>query len=185
MLPSKADYRAIIKNIHLQYSDTYRKKQENSIKHNILKLISTYKYETCAIYYGTKTEPNLPINDIINMFSTILAPKYINNAYQFVETSTPKLTTTGKFNIQEPTNYKRIETQLLKNPRILFFIPGVAFTENGQRLGHGLGIYDKLLKYTCGINIGVCFNYQQVRSIPTEPHDIQMNHVLFGGSNNT
>jgi 5-formyltetrahydrofolate cyclo-ligase len=58
--------------------------------------------------------------------------------------------------------------------------PGLAFTTAGDRLGQGGGWYDRYLadvRADCTI-IGVCFSEQIVDTLPVEPHDIAMDHVV-------
>lgn len=84
---------------------------------------------------------------------------------------------TGAFGIQESTgevftDYASID---------LAVIPGVAFDAEGNRLGRGQGFYDRLLTRLQHYNIykiGVCFDFQRVEHVPTEPHDIPMNEIL-------
>ena len=63
----------------------------------------------------------------------------------------------------------------------LAVIPGVAFDAEGNRLGRGQGFYDRLLTRLQHYNIykiGVCFDFQRVEHVPTEPHDIPMDEIL-------
>jgi len=58
-------------------------------------------------------------------------------------------------------------------------VPGVLFSRDGTRLGHGRGYYDELLAQ-CGpttIFIGVTLEAQVVRELPTADHDIAMTHL--------
>ncbi|MBO7569823.1 MAG: 5-formyltetrahydrofolate cyclo-ligase [Bacteroidaceae bacterium] len=60
----------------------------------------------------------------------------------------------------------------------LAIIPGMAFTQQGDRLGRGKGFYDRLLpRLHCPL-IGIAFPFQVLPFIPTEPHDIQMTEVI-------
>lgn len=60
----------------------------------------------------------------------------------------------------------------------LAIIPGMAFTQQGDRLGRGKGYYDRLLpQLTCPL-IGIAFPFQLVPAIPTESHDIQMTEII-------
>jgi 5-formyltetrahydrofolate cyclo-ligase len=58
--------------------------------------------------------------------------------------------------------------------------PGLAFDESGRRLGRGGGHYDRFFD-TIGlrhsIKIGVCWSMQLVRSIPVDPHDVNMDWI--------
>lgn len=57
----------------------------------------------------------------------------------------------------------------------LVLVPGLAFSPEGARLGHGAGIYDRLLRplednhFTT--RVGLCYEAQIVPSIPLEDHD--------------
>lgn len=55
----------------------------------------------------------------------------------------------------------------------LVIVPGVAFTEGGDRLGRGGGWYDRLLpqlRSDCA-TVGVAFDIQLLPELPVEPHD--------------
>lgn len=60
----------------------------------------------------------------------------------------------------------------------LILIPGLAFSEQGDRLGRGKGFYDKYLSRYTGVKIGVCFEVQLVDSIPTEFHDVPLDYIV-------
>lgn len=62
----------------------------------------------------------------------------------------------------------------------LIFVPGVAFTDKGARLGRGRGFYDRLLATLpeTVLKVGVCFRPQIVPAIPLDPHDREVDIVL-------
>jgi 5-formyltetrahydrofolate cyclo-ligase len=63
----------------------------------------------------------------------------------------------------------------------LAVIPGVAFDRHGARLGRGKGYYDRLLSLMLNAyKIGICFPFQLLEHIPSEPHDVLMNEVVSG-----
>lgn len=58
-------------------------------------------------------------------------------------------------------------------------VPGLAFSEKGQRLGRGKGYYDRYISSGFdGVRIGLCFSDQVVESLPTESHDIPMHYLV-------
>lgn len=62
----------------------------------------------------------------------------------------------------------------------LVIVPGVAFTERGDRLGRGGGWYDRLLpqlRADCA-TVGVAFDVQVLPELPVEPHDAQVHVVV-------
>ena len=79
----------------------------------------------------------------------------------------------GDFNILEPQN------EPYKGDFDLIVVPGVAFDRKGNRLGRGRGYYDRFLCQHLSVKrIGICFDFQLVDEIPTEPFDIRMDEVI-------
>jgi 5-formyltetrahydrofolate cyclo-ligase len=61
----------------------------------------------------------------------------------------------------------------------LCIIPGVAFDSKGNRIGHGGGYYDRLLHTECHAHrIGLAFEFQVVKHIPSETHDIRVEKII-------
>ena len=81
----------------------------------------------------------------------------------------------GAFSILEP---KVGSACLPKNLRdALCIVPGLAFTERGERLGYGRGYYDTFLEKTNTPTVGFCYGFQVVSSVPTEKHDKRMAYL--------
>ncbi len=82
----------------------------------------------------------------------------------------------GAYGIMEPTGplfppaqYGSIDLAL---------VPGMAFTAEGHRLGRGKGYYDRLLPLLPNAwRMGICFPFQLLPAIPTEPHDVCMHQI--------
>jgi 5-formyltetrahydrofolate cyclo-ligase len=63
-------------------------------------------------------------------------------------------------------------------PEILF-VPLVAFTADGHRLGQGGGHYDRwLAAHPDAVRIGLAWDMQEVASIEQEPHDVRLHAVV-------
>lgn len=64
----------------------------------------------------------------------------------------------------------------------LVIVPGLAFDEAGNRLGRGMGYYDRFLSRLPNDipTVGLAFDFQMVRDFPPlEPHDFSVSKVLF------
>ncbi len=86
---------------------------------------------------------------------------------------------TGAFHILEPTRQATFTDYAAID---LAIVPGVAFDANGNRLGRGKGYYDKFFSHpsTQRIHkIGLCFNFQFVKQIPADAHDVPMDEVIY------
>lgn len=79
----------------------------------------------------------------------------------------------GDFHIPEPQN------QPYTGDFDLIVVPGMAFDKAGHRLGRGKGYYDRFLaKHPNVHTIGICFDFQLVPEVPSEPHDRLMDEIL-------
>lgn len=56
--------------------------------------------------------------------------------------------------------------------------PGLAFDETGNRLGRGMGYFDRLLQETSGARIALAFDFQLLGEVPTEAHDTRMDFIV-------
>jgi len=63
----------------------------------------------------------------------------------------------------------------------LALVPGVAFDEDGGRVGHGGGHYDRLLAAAEAgktIKVGLAFRFQMFARVPMEAHDVRLNRIV-------
>ena len=60
----------------------------------------------------------------------------------------------------------------------LIVVPGVAFDRKRNRMGRGKGYYDRLLANLQAPKVGICFGFQLLPSIPTEPFDKKMDSII-------
>ncbi len=69
---------------------------------------------------------------------------------------------------------------LLPDKVALILVPGVAFTRSGDRLGRGMGCYDRLLAaYPSPRSIGLGWACNELVSIPNDSWDKQVHSVVF------
>ena len=62
----------------------------------------------------------------------------------------------------------------------VFLVPGVGFDPAGNRIGFGLGFYDRALADAAPTarRIGLAFEAQITDRLPAEPHDVRMDLVI-------
>ena len=85
------------------------------------------------------------------------------------------LVPSGKFGILEPIEAMKIAYKNID----LVLVPGIAFDNEGHRIGYGFGYYDKFLKKVPkAVKIGLCFDFQIVDKIPHEEHDVAVDFVI-------
>jgi 5-formyltetrahydrofolate cyclo-ligase len=63
-------------------------------------------------------------------------------------------------------------------PEVLF-VPLVAFTERGERMGQGGGSYDRWLEaHPETLTFGMAWDVQKVEDLPVEPHDMPLRSII-------
>ncbi|MEN9974658.1 MAG: hypothetical protein RLZZ282_664 [Verrucomicrobiota bacterium] len=134
---------------------------------------------TLAVYAALPGEVDLADLVARHADRTWLYPRVVGDHLTFHIVTTPaSQLVAGAFNVQEPTPTL---TQIPVTSIDAFLCPGLAFDENGGRLGRGRGFYDRMLAGARPntLKIGVCFAGQIVPDTFSEPHDIPMDCVVF------
>lgn len=88
----------------------------------------------------------------------------------------------GTWGILEPPKRRWRDPDKVCSPQSLdlVVVPGVAFAENGARLGNGQGYYDDLLSRVrddC-LLVGVGFQCQMFADVPMAAHDIYLDKII-------
>ena len=117
------------------------------------------------------------IDELVAQGKTVLLPRVVSDTdMELRRYSSPADLQQGAFGIMEPTgelftDYAAIDVAI---------IPGMAFDDEGHRLGRGKGYYDRFLAKLSPTTykIGLCFSWQRVDHVPTDDHDIPMDEVM-------
>ncbi len=68
----------------------------------------------------------------------------------------------------------------------LLLVPGVAFTERGERLGYGGGFYDNFIPRCRRARVlALAFAEQLVETLPTEAHDLRVPQLMVAAATST
>ena len=84
----------------------------------------------------------------------------------------------GAFGILEPQTELFVDLSAIE----VVYVPGVAFSSDGRRLGRGKGYYDRFLSLSQlreARRVGVCAAFRRVEDLPCEAHDVKMDEVIF------
>jgi len=81
----------------------------------------------------------------------------------------------GYAGIYEPKSHL---TKFDKQNLDLILVPGIAFDTKGNRIGYGKGHFDKFLQNIKVPKIAVAYNFQLVKEISAEDHDIKMDYII-------
>ncbi len=93
----------------------------------------------------------------------------------------------GSFGIREPVEGLKpfyLDYIDLKGKKIFLIVPGVAFTKDGKRCGHGKGFYDIYIKRLAAVCshlflCGFANSWQIFEDLPVLKHDVMMDEVIF------
>ena len=78
------------------------------------------------------------------------------------------------FGIPEPVI--RNESEKVEPDVVL--VPGVAFDAALNRIGYGAGYFDRFLKESYALKVGICFDMQIVPCIIAQPYDVCMDIIV-------
>lgn len=131
---------------------------------------------TVAAYWALPGEPDLqPL--AWSAGRLLLLPRVEGERLIFCAVSDESDLVPGRFGVREPKPECPAVDPACAD---IIFVPGLAFTAEGARLGRGLGYYDRALAALppSVFRVGVCFAPQVFESLPTEPHDEPVDIVL-------
>lgn len=134
---------------------------------------------TVLLYHSLNDEPatHALIDRAYAAGKHILLPVVEGDCLCLYPYSGPEYLTTGPYGIREPANR---EVSFTRYEDIdLAVVPGVAFDNQGNRIGRGKGYYDRLLPRISACKIGVCFPFQLTDiTLPVTDTDVPMNEVI-------
>lgn len=106
----------------------------------------------------------------------VAVPKCYGDEMRFIYLDDLSQVAPGYCDIPEPI----ADEPVADDPTALVLMPGLAFTERGDRMGYGGGFYDKFLAAEPNHpTLALCYDFQMVDFIPTEEFDIPVDCVLW------
>jgi len=149
--------------------------------------VLTEKFCACPQYARAKTVYGyLPYNQEVRTVplleraladgKQVAVPKVYGDEMKFIYMTDLSLTEKSDMGIPEPV----ADGPVAEDPTALVLMPGLAFTERGDRMGYGGGFYDKFLAAEPEHpTVALCYRFQMVEELPTQDHDIPVDLVLW------
>ena len=176
----KAALRRTIRD-RLKGIDSAQRARASAAACSLIQAEAIWKQSRAILFYAPMAEePDIwPLVEVALAGNKVAAlPRYDSGRSEYVASRVKDLAgdiQAGRFGIREPKG----ECEVLGLDQIdLVLVPGLVFDVKGNRLGRGLGFYDRLLAQYRGIKCGVCFEEQVVEELPMGAHDILVNWVL-------
>ncbi|XP_023290057.1 5-formyltetrahydrofolate cyclo-ligase isoform X2 [Orussus abietinus] len=184
----KAALRNEMKKVLAGIAKDERKRQSTRIVEKLISLPQYQQSRRISLYLSTEDEPDtLPLlRKIFDAGKEAFVPRYRGKVMEMVKLHSMEdfesLPLT-KWNIKQP-HFRDDRENALQGGLDLIVLPGMAFTINGKRLGHGMGYYDKFLHECISSQekkphlIALAFNEQVKEEIPTTEKDVDLDMVL-------
>jgi 5-formyltetrahydrofolate cyclo-ligase len=120
---------------------------------------------------GSEVKTDLILDEAVRVGKKVSLPRVEGERIRFYEFSDRQGLIRGRFGIMEPHASSEI-TDI-----DLIIVPGIAFDNEGYRLGYGKGFYDRYLSETAAYSIGLAFSFQMTDGICRDGHDRRVNAV--------
>lgn len=141
-----------------------------------------YRQANCIMaYMAARGELSLEylIRDILDSGKTLILPRCeapgVMTARRIADECDLAM---GTYGLMEPD----VRCEIVDPKEIdLILVPGVAFDRAGNRLGQGGGYYDRFLKETSALRVGICHEGALVDCVPHEVHDEMMAYIITPG----
>lgn len=162
----------------LAHPSSHKNGKEAAIQKHLVESPFFQKAQTILFYYPIKEEVSLlPLfenykGEKICCFPRVEKNNHLLTLHHVKKAEELEL---GPYNIPQPK-----ASAPLINPKQfeLIMVPGVLFARDGHRLGYGKGYYDRLLKTTYCLHLGVAFQFQLIDQLPDEPHDVPVDMIV-------
>jgi len=133
-----------------------------------------------AVYLASPDEIDLTaaIAGMLARGVTVVAPRWNGETYELTKLKSlrDEDLRKGPMGILEPKDANIVPPKEVA----VWLVPGLAFTQDGKRLGYGGGWYDRLMAGASkhATKFGVAYAFQIAEDLPSEPHDIRIDGVI-------
>jgi 5-formyltetrahydrofolate cyclo-ligase len=170
----KKELRTEMRRLKKQLDDNKRRQAAASVFASLEQCPEFKQAEHILLYYSLPDELSTP--DFIEKWHDrkhIYLPRVCGDDLEILPYDRASMEQ-GAYNIEEPQGDDLVDVERLQ----LIVVPAMAYDAKGDRLGRGKGYYDRLLSRTKAVKVGICYDFQLVDDIPTEPHDVRVDFVI-------
>ena len=173
----KPSLRRIVSQLKAQLPPDEKARQSDSVFAQVEQLQQFANARTIVAYWSLNDEVQTQ-RFIEKWYSQkrIFLPVVVGDDLVFKQYTGNENMRKGAFGILEPTGPELNNIASIG----VIIVPGVAFDLQNNRMGRGRGFYDRALQQSGAFKIGVAFNCQIFKQIPTIETDIPMDLVVVG-----
>ncbi len=166
--------------IRKQLSTESKEKFSAEIQNSFIMSDEYKNAESIFIYVSMKNEVSTTevINRAIADGKTVAVPISLKNRDMFfVPIKSLDGLVKTKLGVYEPDCGR--ECEIVPNEKSVLVVPGVAFDEDGHRMGYGGGYYDRYLETHPGHKtIALAYEFQILHELPAEPYDKSVDMIV-------
>ena len=150
-----------------------RDERSRILERTFLSLPIVAAADSVALFMSANTEPDTSgiLGKLLLSDKKVFLPRVEGDEMVFVQVVENTSFSVGAFGIKEPIG------EPAEPSFDVMAVPLVAFDDNGNRLGHGKGYYDRYLqKHPC-YTVGLAFS-EQKKDVPADPWDVKLSIIL-------
>ena len=137
------------------------------------KIISEAQSIGCYSSIGSEVQTQEIINHFLSENKTVSLPKVSQDSMSFRKIEDLSKLEKGEYDISEPKDNAPIE-----QGHDVILVPCVGLDNDGNRIGYGVGFYDKYLEGRDVTKIALAYSKQIVKTIPTSNDDVKMDWIV-------
>ncbi|KQU23775.1 5-formyltetrahydrofolate cyclo-ligase [Methylobacterium sp. Leaf94] len=174
--------KAALRNEALARRDALRKEDRRigslQIAETVMTIEALAKVEIVGAFWPIRSEvdPRPLARLLFARGQRIALPKVTPNGLVFREWREGEALVAGRFGLSEPHD------DLPPLDPTALLVPLAAYDRRGHRIGYGRGYYDQAIERLSRngpvLTIGIAFSVQAVDTVPSEPHDQPLDHLV-------
>ncbi len=154
-------------------------KMSEMIQARVLNMNEFASAKTVAAYYpiGSEVSTLKILSSVLQLNKHLALPRVEDETTMILAEvrDLEKDLEVGRYNIMEPKNHC---SRISKMDLVL--VPGIAWDEDGHRLGYGKGYYDRYLANLQTVSVGLAYDFQVLEDIPHGRNDFRVNLIVTG-----
>lgn len=145
------------------------------IRKNLGKIEEYKKAQTIACYHtlGSEVKTHEILQEILSHGKILALPRVEGDGLVFCNIKKFEDLEKGEFGIMEPKQYCPVVDKF-----DVIIVPAVAMTRSGQRLGYGMGYYDRFLKDKDATTIALAYSKSIAKNIPHQESDVLISLIV-------
>ncbi len=163
------------------YDEVALRPMNDRIKVNLFSMPEFMDSRTVMFYASKENEvdTHAMIMDAINIGKRVVVPYVLKEGKEIIplEIKSYEDLRPGSFGVMEP---RREYCREVSPEEIdVVIVPGIAFDKKGDRLGYGMGFYDRFLsKAAKAQHIGLAYEFQILDHMDSEGHDVRVGSIV-------